>query len=142
MYKRTLHCFLTGCMVVLVVACGHGKGISPEGADHAEDHALAGADFQAGVDAYERGDYETALKKFLPLAARGNVAAQHNLGWMYDQGEGVPQDYTEAVKWYRRVADQGFADAQINLGVMYAEGLGVPQDDQEAMKWYRLAADQ
>ncbi len=34
------------------------------------------ADFQAGVDAYERGDYDTALKEFRHLAEQGHAQAQ------------------------------------------------------------------
>ena len=34
--------------------------------------------------------------------------AQYNLGYMYHNGQGVPQDYAEAVKWYRKAADQGY----------------------------------
>ncbi len=59
------------------------------------------AGFQEGVDAYERGDYETALKKFLPLAEQGHAGAQNHLGELYAEGKGVPQDYTEAMQWYR-----------------------------------------
>ena len=51
--------------------------------------------------AYDRGDYATALQLYTPLAAQGNAAAQNNLGWMYENGQGVPKDYDEAVKWYR-----------------------------------------
>ncbi|MDA0740161.1 MAG: tetratricopeptide repeat protein, partial [Nitrospirae bacterium] len=91
----------------------------------------AWADYQAGVDAYERGDYETALKEWRPLADQGNATAQLNLGFMYDNGQGVPQDDQEAVKWFRRAAEQGDADAQYNLGLMYRTGQGVPQDDAE-----------
>ena len=71
-----------------------------------------------------------------------NLDAQYNLGLMYDNGEGVPQDYAEAVKWYRLAAEQGHAKAQYNLGLMYDNGEGVPQDYAEAVKWYRLAAEQ
>ena len=59
------------------------------------------------------------LEKTKRLANAGDASAQCNLGWMYMEGEGVPQDYKEAVKWYRLSADQGDADAQYNLGVMY-----------------------
>ena len=31
-------------------------------------------------------------------------AAQFNLGWMYDEGEGVPKDAAEAVKWQKEGA--------------------------------------
>ncbi len=76
------------------------------------------------------------------LADQGNAEFQFNLGVMYDNGKGVPQDYQEAVKWYRQAAQQGIAPAQHNLGVMYDNGKGVPQDYQEAVKWYRQAAQQ
>jgi hypothetical protein len=104
--------------------------------------APAWADFEEGVAAYDRGDYATALREWKPLAEAGMRDAQHNLGVMYHQGEGVPQDYGEAVKWYRRAAEAGIPEAQFNLGLMYDQGYGVPQDYGEAMKWYRRAAEQ
>jgi len=36
----------------------------------------AWADFQAGLDAAEGGDYETAIAEFRPLAEQGNAEAQ------------------------------------------------------------------
>ena len=77
-----------------------------------------------------------------PRADQGYAGAQNNLGLMYDNGEGVPQDDAEAVRWYRLAADQGTAAAQFNLGLMYDNGEGVPEDDAEAVRWYHLAADQ
>ena len=100
------------------------------------------ADYQAGVNAYKRGDYETALKEWRPLANQGLAVAQNNLGWMYDQGEGVAQDYTEAMKWYRLAADQGLAAAQNNLGAMYINGEGVRRNYVQGYMWLSLAAKQ
>ena len=54
----------------------------------------------------------------LEQAERGDKEAQHNLGVMYDDGEGVPEDDAKAVTWYRMAAAQGYAAAQNNLGVM------------------------
>ena len=102
--------------------------------------ALA-ADFQKGLDAANAGDYATALAEWTPLAEAGDADAQYNLGIMYDNGRGVPQDDAEAVKWFRIAAEAGYVDAQYNLGVMYDNGEGVLQDDAEAVKWYRLAAE-
>ncbi len=104
--------------------------------------APAGADFEAGYEAYNRGDYATALKEWRPLAEQGGAAAQFNLGLMYHLGKGVPQDNKEAVRWYRQAAEQGDTWAQYNLGFMYREGKGVPQDNKEAVRLYRLAAEQ
>ena len=60
--------------------------------------ALVQADFQAGKDAYDQGNYATALKEMRPLAEQGHADAQFNLGVMYSNGQGVPQDYREAVR--------------------------------------------
>ena len=98
--------------------------------------SVYGDDFQDGLDAVDRGDYKTAHRLWLPLAEQGHASAQFNLGLMYEDGQGVPQDYKEALKWYRLSAEQGIADAQFNLGVMYEDGLGVPQDDKEAVRLY------
>ena len=85
--------------------------------------ALAGPS-EEGWAAYQRGDYETALKLWRPLAAQGNAFDQSNLGFMYDSGQGVPRDLSEAAKWYRLAAEQGNPRAQSNIGSMYAAGEG------------------
>ena len=100
------------------------------------------ADFNKGLTAAQSGDFATALKEWKPLAEEGNAVAQNNLGLMYHNGWGVPQDYKEAVYWYRLAVEQGYAIAQYNLGLMYEKGKGVPQDDKEAARLYRLAAEQ
>ena len=100
------------------------------------------ADFNKGLTAAQSGDFATALKEWKPLAEEGNAVAQNNLGLMYHNGWGVPQDYKEAVYWYRLAVEQGYAIAQYNLGLMYEKGKGVPQDDKEAARLYQLAAEQ
>ena len=61
-------------------------------------------------------DFDTLTK----LAEQGNAGAQNDLGVMYAEGRGVPQDDAKAIKWFRKAAEQGHADAQLNLGEMYA----------------------
>ena len=97
-------------------------------------------DFDKGLAAAQSGDYATALQEWRPLAEQGNALAQYNLGFMYDNGYGVPQDYVEAVKWYRLAAEQGHARAQTNLGIMYENGYGVPQDSVMAHMWFNIAS--
>jgi len=74
--------------------------------------------------------------------SQAQAKVQHNLGIMYANGRGVPQDYQKAMSWYRKAADQGLAPAQLNLGNMYANGRGLPTDYQQAKFWYCKAADQ
>ena len=85
---------------------------------------------------------ESNLTTIMKAAEQGDAEAQFNLGGLYADGDGVPQDDKQAVDWYRKAAEQGYADAQNNLGVMYAKGRGVPQDDKQAAEWYKKAAEQ
>ncbi len=96
--------------------------------------------FEDGATFYGRGDCATALRLWRPLAVKGIASAQHNLGVMSANGEGVPRDDAEALKWWRLAAEQGFADARYNLGLMYAGGRGVPRDDAEAVASWRPLA--
>ena len=58
-----------------------------------------GGQFEDAVFAYERGDYAKAYRLFKPLAEQGVPAAQYNLGLMYADGLGVPQDHVLAHMW-------------------------------------------
>ena len=98
------------------------------------------ADFDKGRTAYEKGDFEIALKELKPLAEQGDVNAQFYLALMYDDGDGVPEDAKEAVRWYQLAAEQGYASAQHNLGMMYRMGEGVIQDFVYAHMWSNIAA--
>ncbi len=59
------------------------------------------------------------LKQIKALAEQGNVAAQSEIGTMY---EGA-QDNAQAACWYRQAADQGDADAKDKLERIIAGGL-------------------
>ena len=58
----------------------------------------AWADFDDGLAAAQRGDYATALEEWRPLADQGHARAQCNLGVMYDNGYGVPENDAESAK--------------------------------------------
>ena len=100
----------------------------------------AWADYKAGEDAYNRGDYATAVHEWQPLAEQGDASAQINLGTLYVNGQGVSKDYQQALYWFRLAAKQGNAMALTKLGLMYERGNGVTQDFILAHKWYILGA--
>lgn len=104
--------------------------------------ALAHADFQAGKEAYDRKDYGTALKEWQSLADQGLPQAQHKLGLLYFEGQGISRDYQEALRWNLLAAEQGLAEAQHWVGITYYNGYGVPKDDGKAAQWFRQAAEQ
>ena len=99
------------------------------------------ADYEAGVNAYYRQDYETALREFKTVAAAGDENAQYNVGLMYLKGQGVPENPEEASRWFHRAAMQGQVDAQSFLGALHADGQGVHQDYALAAYWLTRAAD-
>jgi len=76
------------------------------------------------------------------LAEAGNMDAQSQLGLLYYDGRGVPQNFKEAGIWFRKAAEQGHAGAQVNLGTLYFLGYGVSENNQEALFWFRKAAAQ
>src|SRR5262245_37049766 len=89
------------------------------------------------LEASGRGDYETAVKIWEPMAEQGESHAQNFLGVMYAKGQGVPQDYGLALQWWHKAAAQGNVDALSNLGSAYIMGDGVTQDFTEAATWFR-----
>ena len=103
---------------------------------------VVAADFNKGLKAAQSGDFKTALAEWTPLAEQGNSGAQYNLGLMYDNGRGVPENDKTAVKWFTKAAEQGHAKAQGSLGVMYTLGQGVPLNYNQAFKWLIKAAEQ
>ena len=100
----------------------------------------AWADFQAGMDAKNRGDFAKALREWRPLAEQGEARAQFYLGMLYENGDGVPEDFGKAREWYEKSAVQGDANAQFYLGLMSAFGRGASMDLVQAHMWYSLAA--
>ncbi len=102
----------------------------------ARDCRIRGGEYVA----YDRANYATALKVWLPLATQGDPGAQTYVGEIYEKGLGTQPDYAMAAMWYRKAADQGYQRAEISLGYLYERGLGVPKDTVTAMNWYRRAS--
>jgi TPR repeat protein len=83
----------------------------------------------------------TAAQWYQRAAAQSYPYAETNLGWLYENGQGLPKDEAQAASWYRKAADHGDAQGQINLGWLYEMGQGVVKDEAEAARWYQKAAD-
>jgi hypothetical protein len=85
--------------------------------------------------------YVQAAETFATESEKGIAASMSNLGFMYAQGKGVPQDAARAADSFRRAADAGFAMAKVNLGLCRLNGWGVPRDEKAAYALFRDAAD-
>lgn len=97
---------------------------------------------QDGARAFNRADYRSALVNWRPLAVQGNPVAQNNLGIMYLDGKGVPQNTAEAIRYLSLSAAAGSSLGQNNLGGLYRDGKGVPRDFGKAAQWFAASASQ
>src|SRR5262245_50814244 len=102
----------------------------------ARDCEIRGGEYVA----FDRANYATALRVWLPLAEGGDPAVQTDVSEICEKGLGVPPDYAAAAVWYRRGAERSYSRAAINLGQLYEQGHGVPKDPVQALGWYRKAA--
>ena len=105
------------------------------------------ADLRRGEAAWMRGDHESAISIFMPLAELGCAHAQYCLGRMYDDGLVVPMGKTQrsqaqAVEWYGKAAAQGHADAQFCLAAWIWPAKHSPQEFAESAPWLNKAAMQ
>ena len=89
---------------------------------------------------FDRADYATALKIWLPQAQAGDPEAQTYVGEIYEKGLGLKPDYQIAAMWYEKAAAQNYSRAEINLGNLYEKGLGVVADKAKALNLFRQAA--
>jgi septal ring-binding cell division protein DamX len=108
------------------------------------------ADYQAGLDAYLAGDFDTAISEWqtvvespqgtVPDAVRAETL--YAIGMLFWTGQGVQQDTIEAASWLNLAARMGHPGAQNKMAFLYSSGQGVMQSDFKALKWWQLAANQ
>jgi TPR repeat protein len=90
-------------------------------------------DISAGLDAFQRGDYASALAQFQMLAKNGDSSAQTSMGIMYDKGHGVEHSPVTAQMWWL-IAARGGHEVAFHLLTANAEQLSAgEQADAERM---------
>lgn len=97
----------------------------------------AAAEQEDGVAAFQRGDYATALRAFMPLAEQGDATAQVRVASAYFLMG--PTNFLKAAEWFRRAAEQGHPGGQLGLAEMFWGGWGLPQSYVQAHMWSSLA---
>ena len=102
--------------------------------------ALA-ADYQAGLEAFQRDDYATALKELWPLAEQGDAEAQFNLGAMYLLGHGVPQDYVQAHMWYSLAVANPLPGERHDLAIKSRDNVEAKMTPDQIAEAQRLASE-
>jgi len=98
---------------------------------------LSAQSVAAGADAWAKGDYDTAVENWRPLAEKGDPDAQFNLGQAYRWGRGVTANLSAAQTWYERAAGSGQMDAQVILGLMLFQN----GDHAAGLRWLKAASE-
>jgi TPR repeat protein len=98
-------------------------------------------EYEKGQKAYQSENFSEAFKWYDLSAQKGNCDAMFELGSLYYDGLGVPQDDTKAYDWYKRAAEMGQTYAMLTIGYWYANGIYVDLDYKETEKWYLKAAN-
>src|SRR6185369_9139671 len=111
-------CLLPGTMRKL------GKSTTFMGARRPVRTTQADCEIRGGeYVAYDRANYQTALKVWMGQAELGDVEAQNYVGEIYLKGLGTDPDYAKSAEWFGKAATQGSRRARINLGYQYEQGL-------------------
>ncbi|MDQ0504044.1 tetratricopeptide repeat protein [Xanthobacter agilis] len=98
-------------------------------------------EMRSALVAAQKGDYDTALSIWEPLAREGHGRAQNNIGACFIDGLGVEQNLELAREWLELSADSGDPVGQRNLARLCLKGLGGAQDTTRALELYRLASE-
>jgi len=120
--------FWLACTVAAFV-CGAAMAAPPDQA------------FREGLSAYNSGDFQRAMKIWIPLAEKEDAASQAGIGFMYHRGMGVIVDNGKAAYWLRKAAEHGQPEGQFMLGSLYFYGAGVEKSYVQAYAWCDLAQD-
>ncbi len=133
------------CAVLLMsdptaaLAAGEERQDKPSTPVHPKRFGVKPADIAYG--AYQRGMYITALNLALPLAKKGDPAAQTLTAEIYARGLGVRRNEKEAARWYAAAAEQGVPEALFQYALLLIDGRLVEKDEQTAFVMMKDSAD-
>ena len=97
------------------------------------------ADFEGAWKAYQRGQYNAAVREFLWCAEKGDDLCQLYLGDIYYYGHGTVVRRDRATYWYHKSAKQKNGTAARRLFALYSRTLSVPGNNVKAYMWFKIA---
>jgi uncharacterized protein len=99
-----------------------------------------GSGDEAAYQAFDQGQYLTALKLAEIQTRKGDAAAFTLIGRIYADGLGVPKDEFTAASWYSRGAELGDTEAAFLFGVLLAQGGAIEKNLDQAGQMFEKAA--
>ena len=97
------------------------------------------ADFEGAWEAYQRGQYNAAVREFLWCAEKGNDLCQLYLGDIYYYGHGTIVRRDRATFWYHKSARQKNSTAAQRLFTLYERTRSIPGNGVKAYMWFKIA---
>jgi len=118
---------------------GEEKGLSliMQAADAGDESALV----YMGGYRMRNGDPAGAVRDWIASGTE-DARIMYNLGYAFENGDGVERDYETAYGYYRASADGGDMDAVYRLGTAFLEGdLGLAVNEDRGLSYIMRAAD-
>ncbi|KAI9260422.1 hypothetical protein EDC94DRAFT_611094 [Helicostylum pulchrum] len=99
--------------------------------------------FREGVQFYNSGIYEEALRRWDKASSLGYLKATLRAAELYDEGKDrFPRDPVKALRFYKRAAYRSQDTlSRYKIGCMYFLGDGAQQSFEHAFTYFQLAAD-
>lgn len=79
------------------------------------------------LNCINQGDYAKAYEQLQPFLKEENATAQYLMGFMYNNGHGVPKDLKKAEELYLTSGKQGVGLSYFYLGAMYFKEMNQPE---------------
>ena len=93
-------------------------------------------------DVYEaQGDFKNAVLYFEKAVTRGSLEGYCNMGYCYEQGQGVVLNSKKAYEHYLYAAEHGSIRGCMSVANCYVNGIYVEQNMAEALAWFTKAAE-
>lgn len=79
---------------------------------------------------------------YIKMAADQDLPnAVETIGFLYQEGQGVPKSTKEALKYFKKGAELGYPPSMASYGHYLQNGIAVKKDEKEAAKYYQKGAD-
>ncbi|MCW8905631.1 MAG: SPOR domain-containing protein [Sedimenticola sp.] len=104
--------------------------------------AMPGDPVEAGYQAFEQEQWQTAYEYAVLPAGQGDPRAQYLLSRLFSEGHGVPADPVTALTFLTFAARGDHPQAQYRLGNHYHRGELMERDPVLAHQWWQRAAEQ
>ena len=86
-------------------------------------------------------DYAEAVQWYRKAAKQGDANAQNNLGVIYDNGQGVPQEHVQAHMWYDLAASRFPPGKGHDVAVENRDNVAAKMTPTQIAEAQRLARD-